>query len=205
MRRYSKFILYVYESSKPASQQRGSQTLLAMQTQQLYAATRLSNIVANQDPVLLNRLHRKLLPVCCIKGLLLPWASVAGRGSRRALTPPAPPKVCIVVLPERWVRRLHDNPASTVMERCRVQALVWKLSHCPLRGHPLISFPIPSVDSVGPPCRGEAAVADCLQNPGMRHLATFLSPSMPRCRNDRNFTRHQLSEMFQGPACRPAC
>ena len=34
---------------------------------------------------------------------------------------------------------------------------------------------------------------------------TALSPSMPRCRNDRNFTRHQLSEMFQGPACRPAC
>ena len=42
--------------------------------------------------------------------------------------------------------------------------------------------------------------------------ATALSPSMPRCRNDRNFTRHQLSrsgipaclltEMFQGDAAR---
>ena len=132
-------------------------------------------------------LHRKLLPVCCIKGLLSPWASVAGRGrGRHALTPPAPPKVCIVVLPERWVRRLHDNPASTVMERCRVQALVWKLSHCPLRGQPLVSFAVPSVDSVAPLCRGEAAVADCLPNRGMHHLGTFLSPSMPRCRNDKD-------------------
>ena len=42
--------------------------------------------------------------------------------------------------------------------------------------------------------------------------ATALSPSMPRCRSDRNFTRHQfsksgmpaclLTEMFQGDAAR---
>ena len=31
--------------------------------------------------------------------------------------------------------------------------------------------------------------------------ATALSPSMPRCRSDRNFTRHN----FRSPACRPAC
>jgi hypothetical protein len=122
-------------------------------------------------------LHRKLLPVS--------WASVAGRG-RHALTSPASHKVCILALPERWGRRLVDHPASTVLERCRVLAPVWKLSHCPLRGHPLVSFAVPSVDSVAPLCRRESAVADCLPNRWMQHLGTFLSPSMPRCRNDKD-------------------
>ena len=114
------------------------------------------------------------------------WASVAGGKGWHALTPPAPAKVCIVALPERWVRRLLHNPASTVMEQFREQALPGKLSHCPLRGEPLVRLAIPSVYAVAPAFRSEAAVVDCLPNRGMHHLGTFLSPSMPRCRNDKD-------------------
>ena len=68
--------------------------------------------------------------------LLCPWASVAGRG-RKTVTPTA--EVRIVALPERWVRCLLDNFASTVVERLLDLASVWKLEKCPLRSQTLIS------------------------------------------------------------------
>ena len=114
--------------------------------------------------------------------LLCPWASVAGRG-RKTVTPTA--EVRIVALPERWARCLKDNSATTVVERLRVQARVWKLDKCPLRGQTLISFSVPSEDSVAPPCHGPAAVVDCLPRRGLHHLGTILSASRPACRTSK--------------------
>ena len=139
-------------------------------------------------PVLLSR---ELLPVNCTEsysrsaapratpGLCCPWAPVAGRG-RHTLTPTD--EVRIVALPECWARRLLDNPASTVVERIQVQARVWKRHQCPLRAQTLISFSVPSVDSVAPPCHGHAAVVDCRPRRGLQHLGTVLSASRPACR-----------------------
>ena len=145
-------------------------------------------------PVLL---IRELLPVNCTEsysrsdapratpGLLCPWAPVAG--GRQTLTPALTPadEVRIVVLPERWARRLLDNLASTVVERLRLRARVWKLHQCPLRAQARISLSVPSVDSVAPPCRGAAAVVGCLPRRGNPHLGTFLSASRPACRTSK--------------------
>ena len=143
-------------------------------------------------PVLLSR---ELLPANCTGSysrcvppsatleLCSPWAPVAGRGRHRALTPTD--EVRIVVLPECWARRLVDNPASTVVERTQVQARVWKRHQCPLRAQTQISFSVPSVDSVAPPCRGSAAVVDCGPRRGVNHLGTVLSASRPACRTSK--------------------
>ena len=114
--------------------------------------------------------------------LLCPWASVAGRG-RNTVTPTA--EVRIVALPERWVRCLLDNFATTVVEQVLDPARVWKLDKCPLRSQTLISFTVPSEDSVAPPCHGQAAVDDCLPRRGQQHLGTILSASKLACRTSK--------------------
>ena len=126
-------------------------------------------------PVLLSR---ELLPVYCTESysrsiaqratpcLCCAWAPV--RRGRQTLTPTA--EVRIVVLPERWARRLLDKPPSTVSHRVRVPAIVWKLPQCPLRAQTRISFSVPSVNSVAPPCHGGTAVDDCLPRRGHHHL-----------------------------------
>ena len=100
------------------------------------------------------------------RDLLRAWAPV--RRGRHTLTPTA--EVRIVALPERWARRLLDKPPSTVNQRFRVPATVWKLPHCPLRAQTIISFSVPSVNSVAPPCHGGTAVDDCLPRRGHHHL-----------------------------------
>ena len=114
--------------------------------------------------------------------LFCPWASVAGSG-RKTVTPTA--EVRIVALPERWARCLLDNSATTVVERLLDQARVWKLDKCPLRSQTLISFSVPSEDSVAPPCHGQAAVDDCLPRRGQQHLGTILSASKLACRTSK--------------------
>ena len=174
--------------------QTGACAIKATHAQQLcIAGLSFAHSNGAATPVLLSRelllanctgSYSRCVPSSVTLELGSPWAPVAGRGRHRALTPTD--EVRIVVLPECWARQLVDNPASTVLDRTHVQARVWKRHQCPLRAQiQLISFSVPSVDSVAPPCRGSAAVVDCGPRRGHNHLGTVLSASRPACRTSK--------------------